>query len=128
MGLPRSVLIVRLYPPVPNVPPAARISRNVFPPSVLISSTPPSKPTVGSLSDASRLKLCRNVSVGGPVSKNDIDSELSLLSLTAAGSSINAALGGVSAGGVGTPLLEVTQRGADQARLSPTSLAAMLAA
>src|SRR5437660_2116213 len=40
-----------------------------------------------------------------------MDGESSLLSLNTAGSSMNAALGGVSAGGVGTPLFDVTQSG-----------------
>src|SRR5213080_4770385 len=40
-----------------------------------------------------------------------MDGESSLLSLTTAGSSMDAALGGVSAGGVGTPELDVTQSG-----------------
>lgn len=40
-----------------------------------------------------------------------MEGESSLLSLNTAGSSMNAALGGVSAGGVGTPLFDVTQRG-----------------
>ena len=38
-------------------------------------------------------------------------SESSLLSLTTAGSSMNAALGNVSAGGVGTPEFDVIQKG-----------------
>ena len=38
-------------------------------------------------------------------------SESSLLSLTTAGSSMNAALGNVSAGGTGTPEFDVTQKG-----------------
>ena len=37
--------------------------------------------------------------------------ESSRLSLTTAGSSMNAALGGVSAGGIGTPELDVTHSG-----------------
>ena len=37
--------------------------------------------------------------------------ESSLLSLTTAGSSMNAALGDVSAGGMGTPEFDVTQKG-----------------
>ena len=37
--------------------------------------------------------------------------ESSRLSLTTAGSSMNAALGGESAGGIGTPELDVTQSG-----------------
>ena len=41
-----------------------------------------------------------------------MDSESSSLSLTTAGSSINAALGGVSAGGIGTPESDVTHSGA----------------
>src|SRR5436190_7037802 len=44
-----------------KLPPAERMSSNVFPPSVLSSSTPPSKPRLGFESEASRLKLCRNV-------------------------------------------------------------------
>ena len=40
-----------------------------------------------------------------------MDGESSLLSLNTAGSSMNAALGGVSAGGVGAPLFDVTQSG-----------------
>ena len=38
-------------------------------------------------------------------------SESSRLSLTTAGSSMNAALGNVSAGGMGTPEFDVTQKG-----------------
>ena len=40
-----------------------------------------------------------------------MDSESSRLSLTTAGSSINAALGKVSAGGTGTPEFDVTHKG-----------------
>jgi hypothetical protein len=40
-----------------------------------------------------------------------MDSESSRLSLTTAGSSINAAFGGVSAGGIGTPESDVTHNG-----------------
>ena len=40
-----------------------------------------------------------------------MDSESSLLSLTTAGSSMNAALGNVSAGGMGTPEFDVIQKG-----------------
>ena len=94
-----------------KLPPAARTSRNVFPPSVLSSNTPPSKPTLGSISDASRLKLCWNASRAQHCSKNEKENESSRLSLTTAGSSMNAALGGVSAGGIGTPELDVTQSG-----------------
>jgi hypothetical protein len=87
------------------------MSWNVFPPSVLTSSTPPSKPRFGSTSDASRLKLCRNVNCVMYPSKIATFTESSRLSLTTAGSSMNAALGGVSAGGIGTPEFEVTHNG-----------------
>jgi hypothetical protein len=40
-----------------------------------------------------------------------MDSESSRLSLTTAGSSMNAALGDVSAGGIGTPEFDVTHKG-----------------
>src|SRR6266403_657911 len=90
------------------MPPAARMSWNVFPSSKLISSTPPSKPRLGSSLDASRLKFCRKVNWG---EKGVKCSESRRLSLTTSGSSMNAALGGVSAGGVGTPESEVTQSG-----------------
>src|SRR6476620_579123 len=63
------------------------------------------------MSEASRMKLCRNVNCGANPSKKTKDGESSRLSLTTAGSSMNAAFGDVSAGGVGTPLLEVTQSG-----------------
>src|SRR5206468_2066363 len=111
MGLPRSVLMVRLYPPASKLPPASRISWNVFPPSKLISKTPPSKPRLGSTSDASRLKLCRKVNCAVVAAARGKCSESSRLSLTTAGSSMNAALGGVSAGGFGIPLFDVTQSG-----------------
>ena len=111
MGLPRSATIVRLYPPITKLPPAARMSWNVFPPSVLISSTPPSKPRLGSKSEASRLKLCRNVNSTQHASKKFKDHPSSRLSLTTAGSSIKSALGGVSAGGIGSPELDVIQSG-----------------
>src|SRR6478672_7747808 len=111
MGLPRSVAIVRLYPPDTKPPPAARMSWNVFPPSVLSSSTPPSKPRLGSKPEASRLKLCRNVNRTQQSSKKLTNHPSSRLSLTTAGSSINRALGDVSAGGVGTPELDVTHSG-----------------
>src|SRR4029077_1191661 len=81
-----------------------------FPPSVLISSTPPSKPRFGSSSDASRLKFCRKVNDKG-AGGIERDSESSRLSLTTAGSSMNTALGSVSAGGIGTPESDVTQNG-----------------
>jgi hypothetical protein len=113
IGLPRLVLIVRLYPPMTKLPPAARISWNVFPSSTLISSTPPSKPRPGSSSDASRLKLCRKTKSGENGAKEFNCSESSSLSLTMAGSSINPAFGSVSAGGIGTPELEVTHNGGE---------------
>src|SRR5882672_10419834 len=93
-----------------KLPPAARMSWKVFPPSVLNSSTPPSKPRLGSSLDASRLKLCRKVNEKN-VGKRKSGNESSRLSLTTAGSSMNAALGGVSAEGMGTPELDVTQSG-----------------
>src|SRR4029077_8297458 len=94
-----------------KLPPAARISRKVFPPSVLTSSTPPSKPRLGSTSDASRLKFCRKVNCAEVAVGIGKASESSRLSLTTAGSSMNAALGGVSAGGIGTPESDVTHNG-----------------
>src|SRR6476620_11284649 len=94
-----------------KLPPTARISWNVLPPSVLISSTPPSNPTFGSTSDASRLKLCRKVSRTQQSSKKFTNHPSSRLSLTTAGSSIKRALGGESAGGIGSPELEVTHSG-----------------
>src|SRR6478736_4950434 len=93
-----------------KLPPAARMSWNVFPPSVLSSSTPPSKPRFGFVLDASKLKLCRNVNCAENA-KIGKCSESSRLSLTTAGSSMNAALGGVSAGGIGTPESDVIQSG-----------------
>ena len=74
------------------------------PPSVEISSTPPSKPL-------SRLRFCRKVSLVEAVGIAMLG-ESSRLSLTTAGSSTKAALGIESAGGVGTPAFEVTQSGA----------------
>lgn len=62
------------------------------------------------MSDASRLKLCRNVNVSIAWGRRK-RRESRRLSLTTAGSSINAELGGVSAGGTGTPEFDVTQRG-----------------
>src|SRR2546421_7472274 len=100
--------MVRLYPPISKLPPAARMSWNVFPSSKLISSTPPSNPRLGSSLEASKLKLCRKVNCG---IKKGRGSESRSLSLTTAGSSMNAALGGVSTGGLGTPAFEVTQSG-----------------
>lgn len=87
------------------------MSWNVFPPSVLISSTPPSKPRLGSASDASRLKLCQNVNCVSLTMGTGPCGESRRLSLATAGSSMNAALGGVSAGGIGTPEFDVTQNG-----------------
>src|SRR4249919_2641770 len=111
MGLPRSAAIVRLYPPDTKPPPAARMSWNVFPPSVLSSSTPPSNPRLGSKSEASRLKLCRNVNRTQQSSKKSRNHPSSRLSLTTAGSSMKRELGDVSAGGVGSPESDVTQSG-----------------
>ena len=111
MGLPRSVAMVRLYPPEIKPPPAAMMSWNVFPLSVLNSNTPPSNPTFGSKSEASRLKLCRNVNRTQQSSKKLTNHPSSRLSLTTAGSSINRALGAVSAGGTGSPELDVTHSG-----------------
>jgi hypothetical protein len=88
---------------------------NVLPPSVLSSSTPPSKPRSGLISDASRLKLCRNTRRGELAARGKC-SESSRLSLTTAGSSINAAFGAESAGGAGKPEFEVTQRGGGPCR------------
>src|ERR1051326_123551 len=93
-----------------KLPPTARMSRNVFPPSKLISSTPPSNPTLGSTSDASSLKLCSK-SKCTELPGTGKCSESSRLSLTRPGSSTNAALGGESAGGSGRPELDVTQSG-----------------
>jgi len=87
------------------------MSWNVFPPSVLSSSTPPSKPRLGFGSEASRLKFCRKVKRGSIPSKKVNCSESSRLSLTTLGSSINAAFGGVSAGGLGNPEFDVTHSG-----------------
>ena len=72
--------------------------------------TPPSKPKLGSTFDASRLKFCRNV-IRGVAAATGKCSESSLLSLTTARSSMNAALGVVSARGTGTPLFKVTHSG-----------------
>lgn len=109
MGLPRSAVIVRLYPPIRNA--LAGISSKVFPPSVLNSKTPPSKPRFGSTAEASRLKLCRNDIWTQQRSKNEKAGESSRLSLNSPGSSMNAAFGGVSVGGAGRPLFEVTHNG-----------------
>src|SRR5690242_6177547 len=84
------------------------MSWNVFPPSTLISRTPPSNPTPECSLDASRLKLCRKANFDW---KKGMFIESSRLSLTTAGSSINAALGNVSTGGTGTPEFDVTQSG-----------------
>src|SRR5262249_54547934 len=94
-----------------KLPPATMMSWNVFPPSVLSSSTPPSNPTFGSKSEASRLKLCRNVNLTQQLSKKPINCPSTRLSLITEGSSTNRALGGVSAGGIGTPEFDVTQNG-----------------
>src|SRR5206468_4188268 len=84
---------------------------NVFPPSVLSSSTPPSKPRLGFESEASRLKLCRNINRTQQASKKLRNHPSSRLSLTTVGSSIKMALGSVSAGGIGTQKSDVTQSG-----------------
>lgn len=79
---------------------------------MLISNTAPSKPRSGSSPEASRLKLWRNVNRGEIASKTVKDPVVcSRLSLTAAGSSTNAALGSVSAGGLGSPEFDVTHSG-----------------
>ena len=57
------------------------------------------------------MKLCRNVNRTQQSSKKSRNHPSSRLSLTTAGSSINRALGAVSAGGIGTPELDVTQSG-----------------
>src|SRR6266699_3794822 len=93
-----------------KLPPAARMSWKVFPPSVLSSNTPPSKPRFGSSLDASKLQLCRKVNDKG-AGGTERGSESSRLSLTTAGSSISAALGRVSAGGIGTPEFDVIHSG-----------------
>jgi hypothetical protein len=66
---------------------------------------------LGSSLDASKLKLWWKVKRMGPASKKLNSNESSRLSLTASGSSMNAAFGGVSAGGIGTPESDVTQSG-----------------
>lgn len=63
------------------------------------------------MSDASRLKLCRNVNCVENPGGRGTCRESRRLSLTTAGSSINAALGSVSAGGLGTPEFDVSQNG-----------------
>lgn len=63
------------------------------------------------MSDASRLKLCRNPTCAALGPKRGTCRESRRLSLTTAGSSMNAALGSVSAGGLGTPEFDVTQNG-----------------
>lgn len=56
--------------------------------------------------------LCRKVKRAGPLSKKLNSAESSRLSLTTPGASMNAALGGESAGGIGTPEFDVPQSGA----------------
>ena len=63
------------------------------------------------MSDASRLKLCRNNTWAQHPSKKENVIESNRLSLTVAGSSTKAAFGNVSAGGLGRPVLDVTQSG-----------------
>jgi hypothetical protein len=67
-------------------------------------------PTFGTTSDASRLKFCWKINCT-EVPETGKCSESSRLSLTTPGSSTNAALGNVSAGGIGSPELDVTQSG-----------------
>src|SRR4029079_15309018 len=62
-------------------------------------------------SDPSKLKFCRNVNRAENTSRKTKRNESSRLSLTTAGSSMNAAFGGVSAGGIGTPEFDVSQSG-----------------
>ena len=57
------------------------------------------------------MKFCRKVKRGSIPSKKVNCSESSRLSLTTLGSSINAAFGGVSAGGLGNPEFDVTHSG-----------------
>jgi hypothetical protein len=66
---------------------------------------------LGFVSDASKLKFCRKVKRGETPSKKSNWNESSRLSLTTVGSSMYAALGGVSAGGIGTPEFEVIHSG-----------------
>jgi hypothetical protein len=75
---------------------------------MLISRTPPSKPSC-------KFKLLRKViCTGVPPWLKKIIGERSCLSLTVGGSSLNAALGTVSAVGVGTPELDVAHVMLDQ--------------
>ena len=78
----------------------------------LISSTPPSKPRLGSCIGRFKIEVVskRQLSCVA-LEKSERVVESSSLSLTTAGSSMNAALGGVSAGGIGTPESEVTHSG-----------------
>ena len=57
------------------------------------------------------MKFCRKVKRGELPSKKVNSNESSRLSLTTVGSSIDAAFGAVSAGGMGTPKFDVTQSG-----------------
>src|SRR5919197_321527 len=97
------------------------MSWNVFPPSALISSTPPSNPSC-------KLKLFRNViCTGSPPSIKKILCGTNCFSLIVFGSSTKAALGGESAGGMGTPELDVThvvldQLGGKAGGVSPSKL------
>jgi hypothetical protein len=75
------------------------------PPPMLISSTPPFK-------SLSRLRFWRKVTWAEEETIG-ISGESSRLSLTTEGSSINAAFGGESATGVGTPEFDVTQSGVE---------------
>ena len=103
IGLSNCTGIVALYPPAAKLPPAARMSWKA-PPSVEISSTPPSK-------SSSRLRFCRKVRIVKALGIA-MGGESSRLSLITAGSSTKAALGSESTGGVGVPAFEVTQSGA----------------
>jgi hypothetical protein len=67
---------------------------------------------LGSVFDGSRFRLCRKVNRAGPPSKKLNSEESSRLSLAVEGSSMKAAFGGESAGGVGTPEFDVSQSGA----------------
>ena len=90
--------------------PTLVMSWNVCPPSKLNSSTPPSKPRLGSTSDASRLKFCRKVNITQLDSVAKTPGESSRLSLSAGGSLTHAAFGSESAGGDGSPVFEVCQK------------------
>src|SRR5438552_2391702 len=77
---------------------------------MLSSRTPPSKPRLGSTSDASRLTLCRNVNRTYQDSVAETPGPSRYLSLITGGSLTHAALGGVSYGGLGNPESEVCHK------------------